>query len=325
MKTLVWIELVDGQPSDEGLGVLRRIEALGGESWVLLAGRGIEDAAAIVARYRCSGVLALETGDDAPDADALAVYIARVISNRGLTLFAAAASVFNTELAARLAVHAQAGILWGLTDLRLEDGQLVAVRATHGDAMRTRCRWQSATAVALFRQHECAASAPGETIAPIVPLSDDGLSRTRLTSVRRIVGERSGAASLADADIVVSGGRGLGQRDNLGLVHDLADALGGTAGVSLPLVDMGWAPRAMQVGQTGTVIAPRLYVACGISGQIQHKIGIERSGTIIAINTDSEAPIMKFCDLGIVGDIRIVLPALTSAIRTARGLPGTVS
>jgi electron transfer flavoprotein alpha subunit len=82
---------------------------------------------------------------------------------------------------------------------------------------------------------------------------------------------------------------------------------------------MGWAPRAMQVGQTGTVVSPRLYVACGISGQIQHKIGVERSGTIVAINTDREAPIMKFCDLGIVGDVTAVLPALIDAVRQARG------
>jgi electron transfer flavoprotein alpha subunit len=95
--------------------------------------------------------------------------------------------------------------------------------------------------------------------------------------------------ALAASEIIVSDGRGLGAPQNLALVHDLADALGGAVGVSLALVDMGWAPHAMQVGQTGAVVAPRLYVACGISGQVQHKIGIERSGTIVAINTDRDA------------------------------------
>jgi len=137
-------------------------------------------------------------------------------------------------------------------------------------------------------------------------------------AIELLPGADTGAAALDTADIIVSGGRGLRSADELDLVRDLADALGGTVGVSLPLVDMGWAPRAMQVGQTGTVVSPRLYIACGISGQIQHKIGIEKSGLIVAINTDKDAPIMSFCDLGIVGDLRTLLPKLAAEVRAAR-------
>lgn len=131
-------------------------------------------------------------------------------------------------------------------------------------------------------------------------------------------GELAEAAAIAGAERIVAGGRGLGTAENLNLVHDLADALDAAIGVSLPVVDAGWAPRSMQVGQTGTVVSPRLYVACGISGQIQHRIGIESSHTIIAIHTDRSAPITGFCDMAVVGDLTVLLPQLTAMIRRYR-------
>jgi electron transfer flavoprotein alpha subunit len=319
MKALVWIDLVDGLPSDDALSVLARLRALGIEAWAILCGHGLAKVAAAVSRYDCAGVLVADADVFAAlCAEATARFIAGVMRDREIELFGAAASVFNVELAARLAVHADAGILWGLTSLRIEDDQLIAARATHCDAMLCASGWTTKHAIALFRQHDTATDEPGAATAAIFALETSDVSTVPLTSVTPIAATAGSAAALADAEIVVSGGRGIGQRENLALIHDLADALGGVAGVSLPLVDMGWAPRAMQVGQTGTVIAPRLYVACGISGQIQHKVGVERSGTIVAINTDRDAPIMKFCDLGIIGDVKLVLPALISAVRNAR-------
>jgi len=320
MKALVLIELIDGSPSEDSLGVLARVQALGIDTWALLCSDSVAATAAEVSRHPCTGVLTAEAALFAsPRPEPRAQLIAELVRSDGYTLVAFATSVLTGELAAQLAAQLDAGVLWGLTALAIENGAIVGTRLTHGDAMRAQCAWRAGPAIALFRAHECAPAVPGQIPAPISAV-DPGAVGPSPVDAEQIPSETVTGVSLTAADIIVAGGRGLGQRENLELVYGLADALGGVAGVSLPLVDMGWAPRAMQVGQTGTVVSPRLYVACGISGQIQHKIGIERSGTIVAINTDREAPIMKFCDLGIVGDVRAVVPALIDAVRQARGV-----
>ncbi len=136
--------------------------------------------------------------------------------------------------------------------------------------------------------------------------------------VERITARVEGA-DIRTADVVVSGGRGLRDRESLALLDDLASALGGVVGVSMPLVDRGWMPHSRQVGQTGNKVRPRLYVACGISGQLAHRVGMEKSKVIVAINTDPTAPIFGICDLGLVGDLHTVVPELARRIREARG------
>ena len=131
--------------------------------------------------------------------------------------------------------------------------------------------------------------------------------------------EEQSGPSIEDADIVVAGGRGLGGPENFALVEELAKALGGAVAATRAVVDAGWYPYSTQVGQTGKSVSPKLYVACGISGAIQHKVGMQSSNVIVAINKDANAPIFEFSDLGVVGDLHQVVPKLTELVRARKG------
>ncbi|MDQ3930781.1 MAG: electron transfer flavoprotein subunit alpha/FixB family protein, partial [Chloroflexota bacterium] len=133
------------------------------------------------------------------------------------------------------------------------------------------------------------------------------------------VAEKGGVPDLAGAQVIVAGGRGLGSAEKFDLVRELADALGGAVGATRAVVDMGWIPYSYQIGQTGKTVRPKLYVAVGISGEIQHKVGMQTSGTIVAINKDPNAPIFQFCDLAVVGDLHQVVPALVAEIKRRKG------
>jgi electron transfer flavoprotein alpha subunit len=133
-------------------------------------------------------------------------------------------------------------------------------------------------------------------------------------------GEQRGAdVNIEDADILVGGGRGLGKAENFSLAEDLASSLGGAVAATRAVVDAGWYPYAAQIGQTGKTVAPKLYLAVGISGAIQHKVGMQSSENIVAINKDQNAPIFEFSDLGIVGDLNKILPKLTEAVKAKKG------
>jgi electron transfer flavoprotein alpha subunit len=141
---------------------------------------------------------------------------------------------------------------------------------------------------------------------------------TKATMVTR--GEQRGAdVNIEDADILVGGGRGLGEADNFKLAEDLAGSMGGAVAATRAVVDAGWYPYAAQIGQTGKTVAPKLYLAVGISGAIQHKVGMQGSENILAINKDQNAPIFEFSDLGVVGDLHKILPKLTEAIKAKKG------
>ena len=160
-------------------------------------------------------------------------------------------------------------------------------------------------------------NAPAATVAEFEPVLEPQDSVVRILS--RDSGESKGGVTLNDAKIIVSGGRGVGGADGFGNLEELAALLGGAVGCSRVVTSSGWRPHAEQVGQTGTKVAPDLYIAAGISGAMQHIAGMKNSKTIVVINTDPEAPILRYADYAIIGDLHQVIPALTSAIRQAKG------
>jgi electron transfer flavoprotein alpha subunit len=228
-----------------------------------------------------------------------------------------AASVLGADVAAGLAARLDAGLNWDLTDLRVDGGELVGTRPALGDTVLVEVGWTSTPRIALVRSGTFDAVESGGTaeVREVEATFQDFSRRARLVDHLQ---EESSGPSIEDADVIVAGGRGLGGPEGFTICEELASALGGAVAATRAVVDAGWYPYAAQVGQTGKTVSPRLYIALGISGAIQHKVGMQGSGTIVAINTDPNAPIFDFADLGVVGDLAQIAPKLTELLR-ARG------
>jgi electron transfer flavoprotein alpha subunit len=317
MRSLVFLEHYHGELEKGGLGVLSKAASLGDAAGVVL-GAGARDVAGRAGAYGASTVYVSE--DEAlasplpqPRVDALATVVEK--TSPDAVLFGS--SVLASDIAAALAARLEAGLNWDLTDLALDGGDLVGKRPALGDTVLVDVGWTQAPRLALVRAGalepvETSGSATVEELA--VAFSDFSTLATLVEQTQ----EESSGPSIEDADIIVAGGRGLGSPEAFSLCEQLASALGGAVGATRAVVDAGWYPYSTQVGQTGKTVSPKLYVACGISGAIQHKVGMQSSGTIVAINKDANAPIFDFCDLGVIGDLHQIVPKLTELVRARR-------
>jgi electron transfer flavoprotein alpha subunit len=315
VRILVLLEEHERRLQKDSLGVLSKAASLGGEVEAVLLGARIEALAAEAGKF---GAQRVHVMDDVllgaplpqPRVDALET----LVRERGFDAVLFAASVLSADLAAGLSSRLDAGLNWDLTDLAVEDGRLVGKRPALGDSVYVDVGWSSEPCLALIRSGtfepaETGGSAEVESFES--RLQDFSLAATMLEQAH----EESEGPSIEDADVIVAGGRGLGGPENFALVEELAKALGGAVAATRAVVDAGWYPYAAQVGQTGKTVSPKLYVACGISGAIQHKVGMQGAGVIVAINKDPNAPIFEYADLGVVGDLHEIVPRLTELVR----------
>jgi electron transfer flavoprotein alpha subunit len=318
MPTLVFVEHHEGEPVKGALGVVAKAAQLGDEVTAVVAGAGVGSFAPSVGRYGAARVLvaddpALEAPLPQPRVDVLA----SLVRDRGFDTCLFGASVLAADVAAGLAARLGAGINWDLIDLERRDGELVGRRPALGDSVLVDVGWTGEPRLALIRSGTFdPVESGGDAEVEEVPVELEDWS-TRTTMVEQAHEERSGP-SIEDADVVVAGGRGLGSPDRFSLLEDLAEALGGAVAATRAVVDAGWYPYATQVGQTGRTVSPKLYLACGISGAIQHKVGMQGSGTIVAINKDANAPIFEYADVAVVGDLHAIVPKLTELVRARR-------
>ena len=318
MKALVFLEDHEGELVKGSLGVLSKAAELDGEVTAVVAGSGVKELATQAGRY---GAGTVYVADDpalaAPLPQPRVDVLAGLVGAHDFDAVLFASSVLSADVAAGLAARLGAGLNWDLVDLELRDGALVGKRPALQDSVHVDVGWKGAPRLALVRSGTFEpVEAGGESTVEDVAVELEDFS-TRAVMVERAHAESEGP-SIEEADVIVAGGRGLGEPEKFALLEELAAALGGAVAATRAVVDAGWYPYATQVGQTGKTVAPKLYVACGISGAIQHKVGMQASGTIVAINKDPNAPIFEYADVGVVGDLHEIVPKLTELVK-ARG------
>lgn len=311
MTVLVIAEQVDGVFRKVTFEALSAAAQLGGDIVAAVLGSGIESAAGELAAYGAARTL---VADDPALAeytvDAYTNVLAEIIGQLTADVIIIGASTQGKELAARLSARLDAALATDCVDLKMDGGQVVVTRPMYGGKVLADVALAGTPAIVALRPNIISAvEAPGQGTVETVA-ANVGDVKTDVKSKQL----ETGKIDLTEAEIVVSGGRGMGG-DDYSTVEALAEALGAAVGASRSAVDEGWRSASDQVGQTGKTVSPNLYVACGISGAIQHLAGMSSSKVIVAINKDPEAPIFTKADYGIVGDLFEVLPVLTEAVK----------
>jgi electron transfer flavoprotein alpha subunit len=313
---LVFAEQRDGalkKGSLEALSEGRRLaNALGTTLAAVIVGAGVEGLAAEAAHYGADAVYVADNPALAKySTDGYAKAFAEAITAAQPTVILASASAMGRDLAPRVAARLDIGLASDVTETHVEGGKLAVVRPMYAGKAFARVEFRRAPAFATLRPNVFPVAAPdaGRT-AQATPIGGV-VVEARHAQVTDILAAAKGKIELTEANVIVSGGRGIKGPENYYLIQNLADALGGAAGASRAVVDAGWVDHSHQVGQTGKTVSPSLYIACGISGAIQHLAGMSSSKFIVAINKDAEAPIFKLADYGIVGDLFEVVPKLT--------------
>ena len=318
---LVFCEVQNGKikkTSREALTIGRKIaEAAGGELAAFAAGNGAPGAAEDAGKFGAKKLYAVEDAQlDVYTTEPHTAALKQVIDQMQPSVVLFGGTSNGRDLAPRVAARVNAGVASDVDRLEWTDGKLRARRPVYSGKAFATVDVVSTPAMATTRPNAFPPEETGAGAAEVVDVSyQPAESKSKLIETKT---PEAGELSIAEADIIVSGGRGLKEAANFSYIRDLAHAIGGAVGASRATVDAGWIDHQHQVGQTGRVVSPNLYIAAGISGAIQHLAGMSSSKHIVAINKDPEAPIFRVADLGVVGDLFQIVPALTEEVKQAK-------
>ena len=315
MSVLVFLEHHGDELQKGSLGVLAKAASLGGDVAAVLVGGGVKALAAETGKYGATKAHVEDASLEPPLPQPRVDAIAQVVRDGGYDTVLFANSVLAADIAAGLAARLDAGLNWDLVDITSE---LVGKRPALQDSVLVDVGWRVDAAARALPRRLVRCDGDGGSAPAVEEITVELEEHSRAAKVVGQELEQASGPSIEDAEVIVAGGRGLGGPENFALVEELAKALGGAVGATRAVVDAGWYPYAAQVGQTGKTVSPKLYVAFGISGAIQHKVGMQSSNTIVAINKDPNAPIFEFCDLGVVGDVHEIVPKLTELINARK-------
>src|SRR5215204_3946268 len=312
----------EGNFNKNSLGALSEASKLAGElgaeAAAVVVGDVSDEAAAGLGAF---GVSKVYRAKEAPEglAQPIVDAMAKVMTDNDFSYALFGGGLLGFEIGAGLTARLNAGVTMEVTAVKVADGKLIAERPVLQDSAIVDVGYVGEPGIIIGRLNAFEINDGGGGAAEVVDVEVE-LSEWSTKARMRTRGEQRGAdVNIEDAEILVGGGRGLGEKDNFKLAEELAGAMGGAVAATRAVVDAGWYPYAAQIGQTGKTVAPKLYLAAGISGAIQHKVGMQASENIVAINKDPNAPIFEFSDLGIVGDLNKILPKLTEAVRAKKG------
>ncbi len=323
MKILAVAEQRDNKFKKSAYEVVRTARTIadqtGGEAVVLIIGSQVQSMAGELGGYGAQRILAVQNLKlEKYSSTAYSKVIAEVVKKEQSSVVLLSATSMGKDCAPRVAVKLDAGIGSECIALKVEGENIIATRPVYGGKALTDIKINSAVKVFTIRPNVFTAGT-GSGDAGSVEVVDIPLAESDFTSFAVETTQASGKLDVAEADIVVSGGRGLKAAENFKMIEDLASAIGGAVGASRAVVDAGWRPHSEQVGQTGKTVSPTLYVAIAISGAIQHVAGMSSSKYIVAINKDKNAPIFQTADYGIIADAFEIIPALTQEIKKITG------
>jgi electron transfer flavoprotein alpha subunit len=310
-KVWVFVEKSGESPSPIGLELLTKARDLG-EVTAIYLGAGGDTAFATLGDHGATEVLHVDPGDSLPSAP-VAAALAEAAASAAPDLILFGQAYTDRDVAGRLAARLGVGLLSNASDVRLTNEGVETDHEIFGGSQVATASMSGPPHIVLIRPKSFTASASGGGQPSVTRLPVPDVGAASATIAESHVEDREGP-QLGEAAIVVSGGRGLGSPEAYELIEKVAKPLGAATGATRAIVDAGWVPYAKQVGQTGKTVKPDIYIAAGISGAMQHLVGMKDAGTIIAINKDPDAPIFSVADLGVVGDVHKVLPQLIEAL-----------
>ena len=320
---LTYVLHYEGEFNKNSLGAVSEAAKLagevGGEAAALVVGGDdlTDELCASLGQYGATKVYRVSgpEGLAQPVADALA----QVTQDNGFEYVLFGGGLLGFEAGAAVAARLSGGVTMEVTQVKAQDGKLVAERPILQDSAIVDVAYEGGVGVIIGRLNAFEITENGSGDATVEDVQVEFSDWSTKASMEQRGEQRGADVNIEDADILVAGGRGLGKAEGFELCEQLADALGGAVAATRAVVDAGWYPYAAQIGQTGKTVSPKLYLAAGISGAIQHKVGMQSSENIVAINKDQNAPIFEFSDLGIVGDLNKILPKLTEAVKAKKG------